>query len=125
MPIYVYGCNHCGLQFERKQGFHDAPVKICPRCELDVRRITQLVGIVFKGSGWYSTDSRAGSKQSEGEDAAKSGESAKTDGAAKDAGVAADKPASDGADKKATGGDAKPAVATPSPTTSSTPTTTS
>jgi putative FmdB family regulatory protein len=59
MPTYVYACDACGNQFELVQSFKDEPLRICP-CgkEGSVRRVFQPVGIVFKGSGWYITDSR-------------------------------------------------------------------
>lgn len=58
MPTYVYACDACGAQFEQFQSFKDEPVRTCPRCSNGVRRVFQPVGIVFKGSGWYITDSR-------------------------------------------------------------------
>jgi putative FmdB family regulatory protein len=59
MPTYVYKCDSCGSQFEQFQSFKDDPLRVCP-CgkEGAVRRVFQPVGIVFKGSGWYITDSR-------------------------------------------------------------------
>lgn len=58
MPTYVYACDTCGTQFERFQSFKDEPLRTCPSCAAAVRRVFQPVGIVFKGSGWYITDSR-------------------------------------------------------------------
>lgn len=58
MPTYVYACDSCGSQFEQFQSFKDEPLRICPSCAGSVRRVFQPVGIVFKGSGWYITDSR-------------------------------------------------------------------
>ena len=58
MPTYVYACDSCGNQFERFQSFKDDPLQTCPSCAGAVRRVFQPVGIVFKGSGWYVTDSR-------------------------------------------------------------------
>ena len=58
MPTYVYACDSCGAQFEQFQSFKDEPVRTCPSCAGAVRRVFQPVGIVFKGSGWYITDSR-------------------------------------------------------------------
>jgi putative FmdB family regulatory protein len=62
MPTYVYACDSCGKQFEKFQSFKEDPLKVCP-CgqEGQVRRVIQPAGIVFKGSGWYITDSRGGS----------------------------------------------------------------
>lgn len=61
MPIYEYKCEKCGLCFERKQNFEDEPVAACPRCRRKVRRVIKPVPIIFKGSGFYITDSRGGS----------------------------------------------------------------
>lgn len=65
MPIYEYECQQCGIRFERLQKFSDLPVTTCPECEGDVKRLIHPVGIVFKGSGWYVTDSRAKSPTTE------------------------------------------------------------
>jgi putative FmdB family regulatory protein len=61
MPTYVYACDSCGAQFEQFQSFKDEPLRTCPSCSSAVRRVFQPVGIVFKGSGWYITDSRKSS----------------------------------------------------------------
>jgi putative FmdB family regulatory protein len=65
MPIYTYRCNHCGVQFDKQQKFSDDPLKICPECnQPELRKLYLPVGIVFKGSGFYSTDHRSPSGQS-------------------------------------------------------------
>ncbi len=62
MPIYTYRCENCGIQFERRQKFEDDPLTVCPDCEeSSLRKIFQPVGILFKGSGFYSTDNRSSS----------------------------------------------------------------
>jgi putative FmdB family regulatory protein len=58
MPTYSYHCNSCGHDFEAVQRFADDPLKECPECGSAIRRVIQPVGVVFKGSGWYITDSR-------------------------------------------------------------------
>lgn len=58
MPIYEYECQLCGHRFERLQHFSDAPLKVCPDCGGPLQRVIQPVGIVFKGSGFYTTDNR-------------------------------------------------------------------
>ena len=58
MPLYEYQCTECGVRFERHQHFGDAPITVCPECGGEVQRLIGSVGIVFKGSGFYSTDSR-------------------------------------------------------------------
>jgi putative FmdB family regulatory protein len=62
MPIYTYRCENCGIQFERQQSFQDAPLKTCPECRKKaLKKVIAPVGIVFKGSGFYSTDNRSSS----------------------------------------------------------------
>ncbi|MDR2792746.1 MAG: zinc ribbon domain-containing protein [Treponema sp.] len=60
MPTYEYECNDCGHSFEAFQSIRDEPLKICPQCGKDIRRIiTGGSGIIFKGSGFYRTDAQA------------------------------------------------------------------
>lgn len=56
MPIYEYECSGCRHRFERRQGFHEEPVAVCPQCEGKSRRVIHASSVVFKGSGWYVTD---------------------------------------------------------------------
>ena len=58
MPTYTYQCDSCGHGFEAVQRFADDPLRECPQCGASIRRVIQPVGVVFKGSGWYITDSR-------------------------------------------------------------------
>ena len=58
MPIYEYECSACKNRFERSQRFSDPALTECPECGGLVRRVLFPAGIVFKGSGWYVTDSR-------------------------------------------------------------------
>jgi putative FmdB family regulatory protein len=69
MPTYTYQCDSCGHGFEAVQRFADDPLSECPQCGASIRRVIQPVGVVFKGSGWYITDSRPKSS-SEGADGA-------------------------------------------------------
>ena len=65
MPVYIYRCENCGVQFERFQKFVDQPLTWCPECnKKTLHKVYQPVGIVFKGSGFYSTDHRSPSGQS-------------------------------------------------------------
>jgi putative FmdB family regulatory protein len=60
MPIYTYRCEHCGVQFDRRQRFSDDPLTVCPECDTEtLRKVYLPVGIVFKGSGFYATDNRS------------------------------------------------------------------
>ena len=58
MPIYEYECGLCSFRFERKQRFDEEPVATCPQCRGKARRVINSVPIIFKGSGFYITDSR-------------------------------------------------------------------
>ena len=61
MPTYQYLCTECGDQVEAVQKFTDAPLTVCAACGGRLRKVFSPVGIVFKGSGFYRTDSRNGS----------------------------------------------------------------
>ena len=73
MPTYQYACTDasCGHQFEAVQSFTDDPLTVCPRCEGRLRKVFSAVGVVFKGSGFYRTDSRStgAAKETKGADA--------------------------------------------------------
>ena len=58
MPTYAYRCTACGHRFDAVQRMTDDPLTECPSCGGLVRRTIQNVPVVFKGSGWYVTDSR-------------------------------------------------------------------
>ena len=58
MPVYEYKCKNCSYQFELKQSFNDNSIVTCPRCGSNAKRIFSPVPIIFKGSGFYTTDSR-------------------------------------------------------------------
>ena len=66
MPTYQYACtdNQCGNRFELVQSFTDPAATECPVCQRPVRKVYGSVGVVFKGSGFYRTDSRASSAES-------------------------------------------------------------
>ena len=59
MPTYQYSCTDCGHFFEAVQSFTDDSLTVCPECEGRLRKVFNAVGVVFKGSGFYRTDSRA------------------------------------------------------------------
>ena len=66
MPTYQYACTEsaCGHRFEKVQSFSDDPLISCPVCEGRLRKVFSAVGVVFKGSGFYRTDSREAPKTS-------------------------------------------------------------
>ncbi len=61
MPVYEYLCESCGRRFDELQRMADDPLTECKFCQGSVRRVIQPVGIIFKGSGFYATDSRKSS----------------------------------------------------------------
>ncbi|WP_232528605.1 FmdB family zinc ribbon protein [Pelolinea submarina] len=62
MPVYVYHCDECDFQFEQQQKFSDKPLKRCPECGKDsLHKVYTPVGVIYKGSGFYSTDHRSSS----------------------------------------------------------------
>jgi putative FmdB family regulatory protein len=65
VPTYQYACTDCGERLEAVQKFSDDPLTVCRACGGKLRKVFSPVGIVFKGSGFYRTDSRAESKSSE------------------------------------------------------------
>lgn len=72
MPIYTYRCENCGVQFDREQSYSDEPLKICPECrKKSLKKVISPVGVIFKGSGFYSTDYKSPSGSSLGAPARK------------------------------------------------------
>ena len=62
MPIYQYVCSKCNTKFELRQGFNDDSIANCPKCKCEARRLFVPVPIIFKGSGFYATDSKTTSE---------------------------------------------------------------
>lgn len=60
MPLYTYRCNDCDHSFEARQRMSEDPLSDCPVCLGEVRRVINSVGVVFKGNGFYVTDTRNG-----------------------------------------------------------------
>jgi putative FmdB family regulatory protein len=101
MPIYEYRCSHCGHELEALQKLSDAPLTSCPECRRDtLAKLVSAAGFQLKGSGWYATDFRNGSKP-----AKSPGATAETKGEAK--GETASEP------KSETKSEAKGATSTP------------
>ncbi len=59
MPVYTYQCEECGVQFDAKQGFSDAPITVCPECSGPTHKVIGPVGVIFRGKGFYVTDNRS------------------------------------------------------------------
>ena len=64
VPIYEYECDGCHHRFEKRQGFDAEPVSTCPRCQGRAHRVIHSVPVIFKGSGFYSTDHGRGHRGS-------------------------------------------------------------
>ncbi|WP_197378431.1 FmdB family zinc ribbon protein [Mycolicibacterium mengxianglii] len=64
MPTYSYACTECGDRFDAVQTFSDDALTTCTKCNGRLRKLFNSVGVVFKGSGFYRTDSRESSKSS-------------------------------------------------------------
>ena len=86
MPTYEYRCKDCGEHLEVVQAFTDDALTECPNCGGDLRKVFGSIGISFKGSGFYKTDSRSGSSSkskvssSSSSDNGSSGSSSSSDG---------------------------------------------
>jgi putative FmdB family regulatory protein len=89
VPTYEYACAECGERLEAVQKFSDDPLTVCPACGGRLRKVFSPVGIVFKGSGFYRTDSRV---------SANGAKDKQLNGASSDSSSASEKSA--GADKK-------------------------
>jgi len=99
VPTYQYACTECGEQLEKVQKFSDDPLTVCPNCSGRLRKVFSPVGIVFKGSGFYRTDSRSGAVAGgkDGKDSSKDKDSAGKDRA--DSGSKSDSSSGDKSDK--------------------------
>ncbi len=64
MPTYSYACTACDHKFDAVQAFTDDALTTCPECSGRLRKLFNAVGVVFKGSGFYRTDSRESQKSS-------------------------------------------------------------
>ncbi len=99
MPTYQYTCTECGEPVEAVQKFSDAPLTVCTACGGRLRKVFSPVGIVFKGSGFYRTDSRNGASASA--PAAKDKEKTSSDSSSS---------SSDSSSASSNGSDSKPAA---------------
>ena len=79
MPTYQYRCQACANELEAFQKFTDAPLTDCPDCGGSLRKVFSPVGIVFKGSGFYATDSRSKGKANAAKPAETKSEPAKSE----------------------------------------------
>jgi putative FmdB family regulatory protein len=106
VPTYEYACAECGERLEAVQKFSDDPLTDCPACQGRLRKVFSPVGIVFKGSGFYRTDSRSSSSVN-GSKVNGSSPSADSPAASEKPSGADAKPS--GSDSGSSGTDSKPA----------------
>jgi putative FmdB family regulatory protein len=64
VPTYGYRCSNCGHHFEIRQKVSDEPLQVCPKCQGKLTKQVYPAGVIFKGSGFYSTDYKASGKSS-------------------------------------------------------------
>ena len=96
VPTYAYACSACDHAFDVQQSFSDDALTVCPQCEKEsLRKVFSAVGVVFKGSGFYRTDSRANATSGR----SSSGRSPSSSGSASDG-----TPSSGGSSSSAGGG---------------------
>jgi putative FmdB family regulatory protein len=90
VPTYQYACTDCGERSEVVQRFTDDPLTVCSACGGKLRKVFSPVGIVFKGSGFYRTDSRGSNTVAAGKDGGSNGSSAEDSSAKSDSGKSAE-----------------------------------
>jgi putative FmdB family regulatory protein len=78
VPTYSYACTECDNRFDAVQAFTEDALTTCPKCSGRLRKLFNSVGVVFKGSGFYRTDSRESAKSSVSSDSGSSSGSEKT-----------------------------------------------
>ena len=93
MPRYVYECFECGHTVEKLEGWSAPAQQPCTECEHTLQRIPSPPAIVFKGSGWYSTDSKKSNWKSRRDEDRPSGEEGGSDGESGDSGSSDSEPA--------------------------------
>jgi putative FmdB family regulatory protein len=112
VPTYQYACTTCGEQVEAVQRFDDEPLSVCPACGGSLRKVFSPVGIVFKGSGFYRTDSRKAAAKAE-DSGAKAAKSNGSSGSGEGSSEGKKEPASSDGKKNAAAKASQPAGAKP------------
>lgn len=107
MPTYEYACKSCGEHLEAVQSFRDDPLTTCPKCEGPLRKVFGNIGIAFKGSGFYKTDSRS---SSDGGKPAKAKESGSSSDGGSSASKSSPSSSSSSSDKAGSGSGTKAAA---------------
>lgn len=113
MPTYSYACTECDNRFDITQAFTDHSLTVCPVCSGALRKVFSSVGIVFKGSGFYRNDSRAGAERAKSEN---NSDGASKDGGPKESGSTKEGGSKDGGSKVGGSKDGGSKESTPKPT---------
>jgi putative FmdB family regulatory protein len=108
VPTYTYACTECGNRFDAVQAFSDDALTTCPECSGRLRKLFNSVGVVFKGSGFYRTDSRESAKTTSN-GSAKSSESSSESSSSSE--KKADSAKSDGSSSSSSSSSSTPAAA--------------
>ena len=117
MPTYSYACQECGHAFDIRQSFTDDSLTVCPECgEPRLRKVIHPVGIAFKGSGFYKTDSRSTAKTASAP-AESSSQGAKKDGATSTPSTPASAPSTSGTSSSGSSGSSGSSASSTSSTT--------
>jgi putative FmdB family regulatory protein len=113
VPTYQYACTECGHAFEQFQSFSDDALTVCPECQGRLRKVFNAVGVVFKGSGFYRTDSRSSSSSSDASSTPAGAAKSSSDGGSPSAGSssAAGSSAGSGSSSNGSSTSSKPAAA--------------
>ena len=104
MPTYSYACTECGNKFDAVQAFSDDALTDCPKCSGRLRKLFGSVGVVFKGSGFYRTDSRDSKSSSTATAPAKSESSSSTSSSSSDSSSSSSSSSSSAAPAASTAG---------------------
>ena len=113
MPTYEYRCKDCGHQFDAVQSFTDDALTECPSCGGPLKKVFGNVGIAFKGSGFYKTDSRSGASSGSSSSSSSSSGDGDSSGSSSDKSSSADKTSSS-SDKSTSSDKAKASSSSPS-----------
>jgi putative FmdB family regulatory protein len=113
VPTYSYACTECDNRFDITQAFTDHSLTVCPVCSGALRKVFSSVGIVFKGSGFYRNDSRAGAERAKSEN---NSDGASKDGGPKESGSTKEGGSKDGGSKVGGSKDGGSKESTPKPT---------
>ena len=111
MPTYSYACTECDNRFDAVQAFTDDALTTCPQCSGRLRKLFNSVGVVFKGSGFYRTDSRESAKSSAAAKAESSGSSSSEKSSGSDKPASAEKSSGSGDTSSSYKGSSTPAPA--------------